>query len=252
MIDIILDDFKWSFSKLNTFDTCKYGFYLQYIEGREGIQNSFAQFGTCCHQILEMYAKNEIELFELVNQYEKLYPEIVTERFPPNKYVDLGENYYNQGLEYFTNFNGFDDIGEVVGVEKFIEFNIGEYEFCGFIDLILKSNNDKIIIVDHKTKGKMTKKEQNKYLKQFYLYSVPLIEEYKNNPESLRFNMVRFQNWIVEPFDSRKLEETKEWASNTIKDIYKEKDWKPCSNSYFCNFVCGQRRNCEYIPNVFE
>jgi hypothetical protein len=235
-------DFNWSFSKLNCFDTCKYAFYLQYIEENKGIDNSFGQFGTHCHKILEKYANNELEIFELLPEYEMTYWETVTEKFPPNKYKDLGESYFNQGLEYFENFEGFDEY-EILGVEEEVKFKIGEFNFTGFIDLVLRK--DGIIINDHKSKSKLSKKEKEKYLKQLYLYSIPIKEKYGEYPKELWFNMIRFNEIIKEQFQMNKLEETKEWALNSINSILNEKDWKPTNSDYFCRFICGVRELCD-------
>ena len=247
MSNIYLDEIKWSFSKLNLFDQCKYAFYLTYIQQNKGVENAFAQFGTCGHKVLERYSKNELEVFELSNEYKKVYSSIVTEKFPPNKYKDLNQSYYEQGLDYFENFSGFNDY-KILGIEKEINFILDKYKFGGFIDLVVEDKDDNLIVIDHKSKSKMSKKEKEKYLKQLYLYSIPLIEEYKKYPKYLKFNMFRFQDWITEDFSIEKLEETKKWAVDTIKKIYEEIEWKPVSSEYFCKFICSSRRICEYVP----
>ncbi len=239
------NDFKFSFSKLNLFDTCKQAFYLQYIRELEGIDNAFGQFGTHCHNILEKYAKNELVIFELLKEYENKYWEIVTEKFPPNKFKDLGQSYFEQGYEYFSNFEGFDDY-EILGVEEYVNFKIDEFDFTGYIDLVLKK--DGIILSDYKSKSKMSKTEKEKYLRQLYLYCIPIWEKYGEYPKELWFDMIRFDEIIIEQFKINKLEETKKWAKNKIYEILNEKDWKPISESFFCKFICGQRKNCNFIP----
>jgi hypothetical protein len=248
MSNIFLEDIKWSFSKLNLYDTCKYAFYLQYIQQNKGIENAFSQFGVCGHKILEKYSKNELEIFELSSEYKKIYSSIVTERFPPNKYKNLNNSYYESGLKYFDEFEGFDDY-KTLGIEKEVNFVLDKYKFGGFIDLVLEDKDNNIIIVDHKSKSKMDKKEKEKYLKQLYLYSIPLIEEYQKYPKYLKFNMFRFQEWVTKEFDIKKLEETKKWAIYTIENIFSEEKWLPKSSEYFCKFICSFRNGvCEYKP----
>ena len=62
--------------------------------------------------------------------------------FPHNKYVDLGEKNYNSGIEYYTNFEGFDEIGEIVDAEIKVTTDLEDwdikYQFTGFIDLLIK------------------------------------------------------------------------------------------------------------------
>jgi hypothetical protein len=247
--ELILSDIKWSFSKLNLFETCRYAFYQQYILERKGVMNAFAQFGSCSHIVLEKYAKGQLEIFELLNEYKEIYDTIVTEKFPRNKYKDLNQSYYEAGYQYFQEFEGFGD-NKILGVEKEVSFKIEDYRFGGYIDLVLEDKNSDIIVVDHKSKSKMSGEEKDKYLKQLYLYCIPLIEEYKKYPKYLKFNMIRYQDWITEEFNVDKLEETKNWAINIIETIFKEEKFLPYSSKYFCSNICSFRNGiCEYIPN---
>ena len=107
----------WSFSRLTTYDRCPYGFYLQYIKQLEQEENAFAQYGSFMHELLEKYAKDEILIFELLDEYKKKYNEKVTHDFPPNKYVILADTYYENGENYFSEFEGFNDY-EMLEVEK--------------------------------------------------------------------------------------------------------------------------------------
>ena len=48
----------YSYSQLSSFDECKYGFYLQRIEGiEEQSGNAFAERGTLIHDLLDQWAK---------------------------------------------------------------------------------------------------------------------------------------------------------------------------------------------------
>ena len=87
---------KYSFSKLSAWWTCPYGYYLRYIKHQKGIGNAFSSYGTLVHEIMEKYAKGEAELWDLPQMFEWLFDSAVPETFPPNKYVDLKENYYKQ------------------------------------------------------------------------------------------------------------------------------------------------------------
>lgn len=58
----------------------------------------------------------------------------VIEEFPPNKYVDMQQTYYEKGLDYFNNIDLIFDDYEILGVEKEVRFKIDEYDFIGFID----------------------------------------------------------------------------------------------------------------------
>ena len=68
---IIDETFRWSFSQLETFETCPRQFYLQYMLDPpiEQDQNAFAEYGTFCHSLLESWAKGEVEKSQLADLY---------------------------------------------------------------------------------------------------------------------------------------------------------------------------------------
>lgn len=197
------------------------------------------------HQVLERYARGELVIFELASEYQKIYPQIVKEDFPYNKYKNLQESYYQQGLDYFNNFAGFDEY-KILGVEKEVTFDVGEYKFGGFIDLVVEDKDENIVIIDHKSKSKLSGTEKEKYLKQMYLYSNPIIKEYGKTPKYLKFNMVRFNDWVTEDFGMEKFIHTDEWACRTIQNIYETSKFAPTQSSYYCSFICSARETCEY------
>ena len=72
---------KWSFSSLKLYETCKYAFYLKYIEGIEEEPNAFSSFGKHVHSVLERYFKGELYAFELADVFEQEYETAVPQRF---------------------------------------------------------------------------------------------------------------------------------------------------------------------------
>lgn len=233
----------WSFSRLNSFHGCKHAWYRSYILKERGEGNSFAEYGLLVHAIFEAYAKGDLEVYELVNEFEKQYDSKVWD-FPPNKYVDLSESYKNQGIEYFTNFDGFDDY-KIIGIEKKIEFKIDDYKFIGYVDSLLEDKNNNLIIQDYKSKAKFkSKKEKKEYARQLYIYAIPIIDEYKKYPSKLIFNMFR-KNEIVEiPFNKKDLEEARKWVLDTIEMISKEKKFEAKVDSFMCSQLCNHRFQC--------
>ena len=242
MVDV--RSMKWSFSRLNSFYSCKHAWFRSYILKERGLGNSFANYGTMVHEIFEKYAKGQLEIFELSDEFEKQFESNVWD-FPPNRYVDLCESYKNQGIDYFNNFDGFDDY-KILGVEKEINFEIDGYKFIGYIDSLLENKEGNLIIQDFKSKASFkSKAEKKEYARQLYLYSIPIIEEYNKYPTKLIFNMFRKQNIVEIPFDIKALEEAKEWALNTIKLISKEEKFEANINEFFCNQLCNHREICE-------
>lgn len=255
----IIDCMVWSFSRLNSFYTCPYEWYLHYIQCSKGLNNFFGQYGSFMHKILEMYAKDEITLFELSMYYEEHFWEEVTYDAPPNKYVDIKQSYYEKGLEYLDNIDLILEDYDILGVEKEVKFFVGEYEMLGYIDLLLKEKKTgNIIILDHKSaslkmkkNGEISKSDMQHFLefkRQLYLYSAAIIEEY-GHVDCLEWNMFKDRKHIKIEWKKDEYDEALKWAHDTVKLIENEHTWFPNPDYYYCNYLCGQRQNaCEYKP----
>lgn len=244
----ILDNMNWSFSRLNSFYSCKRNWYYNYIMKKESSDNFFSQYGTFAHKIFEYYNKGKIELFEMSKYYSDNFNNEITMDAPPNKFVDLKESYFKKGYNYFVNFNGYCD--EFVGSEVPFDINIKAYNkerrFIGYIDRISKDENG-YIITDYKSKGKFKSQEELKeYTRQLYIYAIALKEMYNEYPYKLVFEQFKEGITIEQPFVVDNLKETKKWISSTIKSIYAEKDFPKKENDFFCQYLCGIGiDNCE-------
>lgn len=263
----VLDTMLWSFSRLNAFYHCKYEWLTHYyLENREDeIDSAFGQFGGFCHKILEKFIKGELDIFDISEYYEENYSDYVTVDFPKNNYVDLNQQYYEAGKEYFDNIDlGLEDY-EVLGVEKEYRFKIDDtHEMQGFIDLLLRNKETgEITILDHKSSklkfkkdGTISKTDADHYQefkRQLYLYAIPVIEEY-GHVDYLEWNMFRAGVRHKIPFVQEEFEEAKQWAQDTLKLIYDEEEWLPvdATNNYYCNTLCSSRDTCKYRFGDYE
>lgn len=247
----VLDEMVWSFSRLNSFHTCKRMFYKRYVLENESENNFFAQYGSFVHKILEMYSKGEIELYNMIQYYKDNFDVFITEDAPPNNYVDLREQYYKKGLKYLENFNGFDD--EPIGTEQEIKLDIElsdmTIKFIGYIDRLSKDADGNIKILDHKSKSAFKNdKELKEYLRQLYLYSLYVKQEYDKYPKTLEFNMFKENDIVTCDFDYDALQESIQWVEDTIHDIYNEEEFPTKTdnpgNDFFCKYICGYKGLC--------
>lgn len=246
MIDI--SDFKWSFSRLNSFHGCKLAWYKTYILKEKGVNNSFAEYGTLMHETLEKFCLGELEVYELSTYFRQQFDNKSWD-FPYNSYVDLYSSYRKQGVDYLNCFENFQ--GNILGVEKELNFIIGGYQFTGYIDLVLQDNNGDIIILDHKSKSEFKSiQEKREYTRQLYLYAIQIFNEYGKYPTKFMFNMFRKQNIIVIPFNMSDLEETKTWMLNTIDVISKEEKFEASPDEFMCNYLCNHRNSCNIRNEV--
>lgn len=280
--DFILDGMRWSFSSVNTYDTCPQAFRLGYLDALPRVDNAFSDWGTFMHSIMEAYFRGQLEFFELSQMYVEGYKDNVKCEFPPNKFCDLSERYYIAGKDYLDRFEGLFEDCEVVGVEQRVLLNIEGRPFVGVIDLLLKHGDD-YWVADHKSKSAFkSKKEQAEYARQLYLYALYVREKYGKWPTKLVFHMVRAGGELVEiPFVEEDAMAAKEWFLDTIDRIYQDEVFQSTPNrirqelkelrgqwerreikfdaykkakkkleaalnkeSFFCRVLCGSRDEC--------
>jgi hypothetical protein len=262
----ILDQMKWSYSRLECYERCPYCFYLQYILKKQSQSGFFGQYGSFAHELLEKYYKNELFIFELSKEFENNYTSKITAYAPPNKFCDLSAKYFQQGKDYFDSFQGLEEQYEVLGVEQKYDYNIGEFNFAGIIDLELKHKDGWLELIDHKSKSKLDKtrisKKENKdnYIKttdnryipfsmiiQLYLYCIPFYDKYREYPKYLNFNMFKIQDLYKIEFNKEDFEKSKKWAIDIINNIYDNEKWnKGKVESFWCSYTCSVNQDCTY------
>lgn len=264
-----LDKMVWSFSRVNSYETCPKMFKMVYLDKNEDgtpmwpeEENAFGLWGTHCHECLEKYYKGELLSFELLDEYEDNYDEQVYMQFPPNKYKDLNESYHDAGTKYFSEFEDLSPDWEVVGVEQKIQLDLGGRKFVGYIDLVLRSvKTGEFVIVDHKSRAKFSSPEElEHYSYQPYLYSQWVFETYGMYPTYLIFNMFRIGESVRVKFTMEGLQKALQWFHRTVDQIYQDTKFedkividyrqkgKKLSEykfaDYFCHYICGPREYC--------
>lgn len=246
-----------SFSRINSWQ-CPYEWKLHYIDCVEGDSGFFAEVGTAMHETLEAYLKQEEDIFTLLEFFEEKWNEYVIHDAPPNKFVDITQQYFQQCTDYLSQLLFDFDKYEILGVEKEVKFNVGQYKFHGFIDLLIRDKDtDEIIISDHKSflprfkkNGEISKTQEehfNEFKHQLYMYSIPIIQEY-GRVDKLRWNFFRGQQEYIIPWVKEEYDETIRWALSRIEEISNEVLWLPNSdNRFYCNYLCSMRNGiCEY------
>lgn len=245
----IVSEMTWSYSRITAYEDCPYRFYLKYIKKTKGIRHFFSDYGSFMHLIIQKFLTGELHNEDLVGYYLTNFRKNVVGKAPTPK---IFKNYFQQGIEYLKNIEM--PSGEIIGVEKEISFNLNGRDFIGYIDRVSKC--DGIEIVDNKSralkprsnrpKPTKTDEELDQYLRQLYIYSIPIEREFGECPKRLIFNCFRTQSNIVEPFNSSAYEQTKQWALDTIDAISKEEDWKPNIEFFKCHNLCDVCNECEY------
>lgn len=254
---------RYSFSQLSSFSECPFSYYLSHIEEPrpEEAPNAWAEQGTLIHDLLDKWAKGELKKEDLAPEYSRRYGEEVVTAFP-RMLASKGyaEKTYQQGLEYFENFQGFPGYEVVAAEEKYempIRLTDGtERPFIAFIDLVLREEKTNgLVVVDHKSKSLATfKKEREKMYRQQYTYDFFVHEKYGEWPVANWFNLFKELGYIDErPFQQDEYEATMQWATDSIHQIEERDllDWLECKKlpksgkpDLFCQSICGWHNIC--------
>ena len=144
---------RYSYSKLTCFGHCKYEFYLDYVinddEQYLSEGNYYAEVGSYVHSILEKVFKKEIKVEDALQYFIDNYNDNVCYKVKKSTMDKTFETI----CDYFAELNiDWIDNYDVLGVELEMKFKVNEYDFIGYIDLLLRDKKDgKIVVLDHKS-----------------------------------------------------------------------------------------------------
>ena len=254
MANYLIDRMTWSYSRLTCYQSCPYKFYLKYIEQLEDEPLFLSEYGAFVHRLLASFYLGQVSRRELVNRYVTGFRKDIRGKPPSEK---IFSSYFSHALQSLQNIQPPEE--RVSAVEEYVRFRVGDYSFAGIIDLLLCDDDGNVTIVDHKSRilkppsGRRqptrSDLELDEYLKQLYLYSIPVIDQTGSAPIKLSFHCFRapLDSKPVEvPFRPEKLEAAKKWALDTIHAIENEREWKPDYEYFKCHHICGLHKDCIY------
>lgn len=246
----LIKNMVWSYSRLNSFDDCPYKWFLRYIKHLKENDMFYATYGSFMHKILERFYKGELSKDEMLFEFLSKFSTEVRGKRPSQS---ITQKYIQLGKEYLENFEPFKY--NMVGVEKEVRFMVGEYPFVGYIDYLGELDGE-YYVIDNKSRDlkprskrstpTLKDKELDDMLRQLYIYSTAVREEYGKFPKALCFNCFKSGVFIEEPFDESKYYETMDWAKRKIDGIIETAEFYPRKDYFFCNFICGLSDRCCY------
>lgn len=257
-----LDNMIWSYSRVSCYHQCPYCFYLKYIvdddEQYLAEGNYYAEVGSFVHSILEKIFKGELKVDDASQYYLEHFDDNVFYSTKPSTM----EKTYESCADYFAtvDFDWLKDY-EILGVEKKINIRHENYNFVGFIDLLLRDKKTKeIIIIDHKSaaypfkkdgKSILKKSEDDfeKYKRQMYLYCEAVHEEYGEFPAWIVWNHFKDQKFAKIEFNQEDFNASMEWFTNEIHRIEEDETYEANLDYFFCNQLCDFRNSCDYIQD---
>jgi hypothetical protein len=253
---MIMDNTVYSHSALTTYENCKYCYKLTYVDKKPRINNFFAEYGLLIHECIEKYFKGELDSYELSDYFTRNYMSSVVSPPPPFP-AGMEERYIEQGQLFFDTFYFPLDDYEILGVENEVHFEIAGLTLTGRPDLVLKEKDTgEVVLLDYKTSmpfrysyGRKTvdKPKVDGYFRQMYLYCYGLRKDIGIKIDKITLWFPRAADEITRKWQEEEELAATQWAETTIKQIREERDFPyNISNSYFCNFLCGVREDCEY------
>lgn len=246
----LIEDMVWSYSRIESFADCPYRFFLKYISHCKEMDKFYATYGSFMHKLIERYYRKELTKDEMVTEFLTGFSSNVKGTRPQQSVV---QKYIKCGVEYLKSFQPFPF--DMVGVEKKVEFEVAGMPFVGFIDYLGEKDGE-YYVVDNKSrdlkprsnrsKPTVKDKELDKMLRQLYLYSAAVKQEYGKFPKSLCFNCFRTGVFIEEPFKIEAYNEAVNWATSMIEDIKSTDDFYPNREFFSCYYICGVSNDCIY------
>lgn len=257
-----IDGMRWSYSRVTCYDHCPYAFYLKYIIDNDDEYlaegNYYAEVGGYVHSILEKIFNGELNIEDASNYY--------IEHFDDNVFYETYQSAMDKTFEacadYFASvdFDWLKDY-EILGVEKEVMIDIDDYNFIGYIDLLLRHKETKeIYILDHKSsaypfkkdgKSILKKSEEDfaKYKRQMYLYCKAVFDEYGEYPKWILWNHFKDQKIAKIPFVKDEYDESISWFIDVIHEIEQDEDFDANVEFFYCKQLCEFRSTCDYIQD---
>lgn len=212
----------------------------------------FANYGKFVHELAADFYDGIQTAQELHVRYLRDFKK-ETIAYYPKRSVYM--SYFYDGAEFIKNIRMPDD-ATVIAVEEEARFSVSGIPFVGYIDRIDRLKSGGLRIVDHKSRklkprsgrAKPTKNDQelDEYLRQLYLYSIFVEQEYGELPKTLALNCFRTGTFIEEPFSREAYQNAISWAEQSVASITKEEDFAPCMDYFLCNYLCEMQEKCEY------
>ena len=155
-----------SFSALKLWNECPFKYKLSYIDNIKKFQgNVYTAFGTAVHEVCEKVVLNECDHKESPEYFKEMFlrefkalPKEVRLEADKKLVLDMvsqGAKLAPLAIPFLKNhFGDFEIISSEENLfEPIVEFEKEDYDFKGFIDLVIQTPDGKYHIIDWKTCG---------------------------------------------------------------------------------------------------
>jgi len=185
----------WSFSKIDTYNTCSWLYMLKYVQKiRVKGDSCYTHFGTISHDIIQGFYDKEHEYADMLDIFNKKVTEWRIKDDPKLRFPseNVEEGYIKNLQHYFAKVQTMPMkvINEraVLAVFKGLE----KYVFQGYIDSEILLEDNKLIILDYKTStiSGFTGEKLLKKARQLMIYAQGIIQHGRMfNGKMTKFNV---------------------------------------------------------------
>lgn len=258
-------DILWSWSRVNTYLTSPYEYFLKYIKHINEDNNNcaYAPLGGMVHDILEEYYEQKIDYNEMLDKYDQGWminidiADLKFDRSDKEKNNNI-KNRYNLDLQHF--FKNHKHIEFQKAIEQFILIKLREDIILqGYMDILIKKENNTFVIGDFKTSTIYKGKKALKECGQLVLYAIGLHQmgvPWENI--KIGWNFLKYQNVTVEQKNGKKkvreIERSKlgESLQSNAKTWLKHFGYNP--DDYFVQMIQDNSIDClpKEVKEKFE
>lgn len=194
----------YSYSKLDSFHSCKYNWYQSYILHERSKDNIYSALGSVIHDSLENIYHNKETLQEAKNNFNR------TVRECEGKGIKFPENPPTTKINYIKNMNHFFENYKIMDTkmitEQFVLLKIPRFESAKedkdfiwiqmYIDSIIPVFKNEefvsVIVNDWKTSSKFDKEKLKKASKQLMVYKIGVEQSTGVEVSSLGWTMLKY------------------------------------------------------------
>lgn len=241
----------WSFSRLNSYNDCAYGYYTTYggekIDRGKGNIYSFA--GSEIHEVLEDIYNDRADKKTLQDIYEGVLTksELLDIRFP-NKNI---ESNWRGNMNHFV--ENFVKLNRDITTEKQFLLKIDEDIYLqGYIDALYKNEDGTLTILDWKTSSKFTGDSLTKAGRQLLLYKLALEQDSDIKVSKVAWFMLKY---LYVCYGNRcSMRERRDWVAKTKNPIIKALK-KHGEEDFVCELLfeeAAKNNNLDNLPKEVQ
>ena len=241
----------YSWSKLETFRTSKYEYFLSYVLHKKPDREDsiYGALGGQAHDILEKFYSNEISYDDMIELFQDAWitcydlAKLCFVRNDEVKNKSIADK-YKINLEHF--FKNHKKIPYNVALEKFLVAKIGDYVLQGYCDLLYKNNDNKYVIVDWKTSSYFNEKAAEEKCGQLVIYAQALMQAgVKLEDILICWNMLKYCNVEVSMKNGNKKVRTIERYKLGESLVSNVKMWLK-------DYGCDEDETDEYLKQLID